>query len=135
MKEDFEELYNMLSADRPKVRNIKDDYEKEISLLMSKVRACKINTADISSDYDMTEDFNKFQLDDINLRCDMEKDAISFKIEILQGLLQDLFVEKKFSQYKREQEQKLNKDEYLVYLNNAEYQNQLISAWYQDFME
>ena len=135
MKEDFEELYNMLSADRPKVRNIKDDYEKEISLLMSKVRACKINTADISSDYDMTEDFNKFQLDDINLRCDMEKDAISFKIEILQGLLQDLFVEKKFSQYKREQEQKLNKDEYLVYLNNAEYQNQLISAWYQDFMD
>ena len=135
MKEDFEELYNMLSADRPKVRNIKDDYEKEISFLMSKVRACKINTADISSDYDMTEDFNKFQLDDINLRCDMEKDAISFKIEILQGLLQDLFVEKKFSQYKREQEQKLNKDEYLVYLNNAEYQNQLISAWYQDFME
>lgn len=135
MKEDFEELYNMLSADRPKVRNIKDDYEKEISLLMSKVRACKINTADISSDYDMTEDFNKFQLDDINLRCDIEKDAISFKIEILQGLLQDLFVEKKFSQYKREQEQKLNKDEYLVYLNNAEYQNQLISAWYQDFME
>ena len=135
MKEDFEELYNMLSADRPKVRNIKDDYEKEISLLMSKVRACKINTADISSDYDMTEDFNKFQLDDINLRWDMEKDAISFKIEIWQGLLQDLFVEKKFSQYKREQEQKLNKDEYLVYLNNAEYQNQLISAWYQDFME
>ena len=135
MKEDFEELYNMLSADRPKVRNIKDDYEKEISLLMSKVRACKINTADISSDYDMTEDFNKFQLDDINLRCDMEKDAISFKIEILQGLLQDLFVEKKFSQYKREQEQKLNKDEYLVYLNNAEYQNQLISAWYQDFIK
>ena len=135
MKEDFEELYNMLSADRPKVRNIKDDYEKEISLLMSKVRACKINTADISSDYDMTEDFNKFQLDDINLRCAMEKDAISFKIEILQGLLQDLFVEKKFSQYKREQEQKLNKDEYLVYLNNAEYQNQLVSAWYQDFME
>ena len=32
MKEDFEELYNLLSADRPKVRNIKDDYEKEISL-------------------------------------------------------------------------------------------------------
>ena len=77
----------------------------------------------------------KFQLDDINLRHNIELDLIQYKIAVLQGYLQDLFSEKKFLEFRRTQEQQLSKDEYLVYINNPEYQSHFVNAWYQDFME
>lgn len=135
MTEEFKELYDMLSSDRPEVRELKDKYEKELSVLLNKVRSYKVDNIDIKSDYDITEDFAKYQLDDINLRHNIELDLIQYKIAILQGYLQDLFSEKKFAEFKRTQEQQLSKDEYLVYTNNPEYQAHFINAWYQDFME
>ncbi len=135
MTEEFEELYDMLSSDRPEVRELKDRYEKEISVLLNKVRSYKVDNIDIQSDYDITEDFTKFQLDDINLRHNIELDLIQYKIAVLQGYLQDLFSEKKFLEFRRTQEQQLSKDEYLVYINNPEYQSHFVNAWYQDFME
>lgn len=135
MIEEFEELYDMLSTDRPEVRELKEKYEKEISMLLNKVRSYTVDNIDIQSEYDITEDFTKFQLDDINLRHSIEQDLIQYKISILQGYLQDLFSEKKFADFKRTQEQQLSKDEYLVYTNNPEYQAHFINAWYQDFME
>jgi len=135
MTEEFEELYDMLSSDRPEVRELKERYEKEISVLLNKVRSYKVDNIDIQSDYDITEDFTKFQLDDINLRHNIELDLIQYKIAVLQGYLQDLFSEKKFLEFRRTQEQQLSKDEYLVYINNPEYQSHFVNAWYQDFME
>ena len=135
MTEEFEELYDMLSSDRPEVRELKDRYEKEISVLLNKVRSYKVDNVDIQSEYDITEDFTKFQLDDINLRHNVELDLIQYKIAVLQGYLQDLFSEKKFLEFRRTQEQQLSKDEYLVYINNPEYQSHFVNAWYQDFME
>ena len=38
MNDEFDELYNMLSLDREDVRKLKDDYEKDISILINRVR-------------------------------------------------------------------------------------------------
>jgi hypothetical protein len=125
----------MLSMDREDVRKLKQDYEKDMSILIGRVRSYHINQLDISNEYDLDNDFEKFKVDDIFLKYTTNNDAISFKINLLQGYLQDLFIEKKFNEYRREQEEKLSKREYLEYIHNPMVRQDRISAWYQEFMK
>lgn len=135
MNEDYNEIYNMLSTERDDVRKLKEEYEKDMSILIGKIRSYHINNIDISNEYDLDNDFEKFKVDDIFLKYSINSDAIDFKICLLQGYLQDLFTEKKFNQYRREQEEKLSKREYLEYNQNPMVRGDRISAWYQEFMK
>ena len=126
MTDEYSELYNMLSTDRDDVRKIKEAYQQDISLLLGKIRSYHINNVDISNDYDLEDDFEKFKVDDTYLR---------YKISILQGYLSDLFVEKKFNNYRREKEEKMTKNEYLEYTHNPSVKSDKISQWYQEFMQ
>lgn len=135
MYDEYTELYNMLSTDREDVRKLKEEYEKDMSILIGRIRSYHINRIDISNEYDLENDFDKFKVDDTNLKYSINNDAIDFKINLLQGYLQDLFVEKKFMNYLREQEEKLEKREYLEYIHNPTVRGDRISAWYQEFMQ
>ena len=57
MYEDYNEIYNMLSMDREDVRKLKQDYEKDMSILIGRVRSYHINQLDISNEYDLDNDF------------------------------------------------------------------------------
>lgn len=135
MGDEFSELYNMLSTEREDVKKIKSDYQQDISVMLGRIRSFHINNVDISSDYDLENDFETYKIDDSFLRYSLNNDAIEYKIAVLQGYLQDLFVEKKFNEYRRKQEEKLTKNEYLEYTHNPSVKSDKISAWYQDFME
>lgn len=135
MNDEYSELYNMLSTDRDDVKKIKEVYEQDISLLMGKIRSYHINNVDISNDYDLENDFDKYKIDDTYLRYKVNNDAIEYKILIIQGYLQDLFIEKKFNAFRREKEEKLSKNEYLEYTHNTAVKSDKISQWYQEFMQ
>ena len=134
MNDEFDELYNMLSLDREDVRKLKDDYEKDISILINRVRNYHTNNFDLSKEYDVENNFDKYRLDETFLNYNIANDVLEFKINLLQGMLQDLFVEKKFNEFKRLQEEKLPKNEYLEYTHNPTVRSDKISYWYSEFM-
>lgn len=135
MNDEYNELHSMLSTDREDIRKIKEEYEKDMSVLLGRIRSYHVNNVDISNDYDLENEFDKFKADDTYIKYSLNNDAIEFKINLLQGYLQDLFIEKKFNHYRREQEEKLTKKEYLEYIHNPTVRGDRISAWYHDFME
>ncbi|MCH5167663.1 MAG: hypothetical protein J1F35_07240 [Erysipelotrichales bacterium] len=135
MNDEYNELYNMLSTDRDEVRKIKDAYQQDISLLVGKIRSYHINNVDISTDYDLENNFDKFKVDDSYLRYKLNNDAIEYKISLLEGYLADLFAEKKFNNFRREKEEKLTKSEYLEYTHNPSVKSDKIAQWYQEFMQ
>lgn len=135
MNDEFNELYNMLSTDRDDVKKIKEAYQEDLSVLMGKIRSYHINNVDISADYDLENNFDKFKIDDSYLRYTLNNDSIEYKIALLQGYLQDLFIEKKFNNFRREKEEKLTKNEYLEYTHNPMVKSDKIAAWYQEFMQ
>ena len=134
MNDEFDELYNMLSFDREDVRKLKDDYEKDISILLNRVRNYHTNNFDLSKEYDVENNFDKYRLDETFLNYNIANDVLEFKINLLQGMLQDLFIEKKFNEFKRLQEEKLPKNEYLEYTHNPTVRSDKISYWYSEFM-
>lgn len=135
MNDEYNELYNMLSTDREDVRKLKEEYEKDMSVLLGRIRSYHINQIDITDEYDMENDFDRFKVDDTYLKYSMNNDALDYKISLLQGYLQELFIEKKFNAFKREQEEKLSKREYMEYINNSNVKSDRISSWYQEFMQ
>ena len=135
MGDEFSELYNMLSADRDDVKRIKEQYEKDMAVLLGRIRSYHINDVDIRQEYDLENDFEKYKVDNIFLNYNLDSDAIDYKIALLQGYLQDLFIEKKFNEYRREQEEKLTRNEYLEYVHNSTVKGDKVSSWYQEFMQ
>lgn len=135
MNDEYSELYNMLSIDREEVIKIKEAYQQDISVLLGKIRSYHINNVDISADYDLENNFDKFKVDDSYLRYKINNDSIEYKIALLQGYLQDLFTEKKFNNFRREKEEKLTKNEYLEYTHNPSVKSDKIALWYQEFMQ
>lgn len=135
MTEEFNELYNMLSTDREDVKNIKSNSEKDISMLLGRVRSYIVDEVNIESDYNLDIDYERFKVDNIFLNYNIRKDLTEYKIILLQSYLQDLFVEKKFNDYRKEKEEKLSKTEYLEYTHNATVRSDRIAAWYQEFMQ
>lgn len=134
MSEEFNELYAILSKDREDVRKVKDDYEKDVTTLLNRVKNYHVNRLDISEYYDLENDFSKFQINDTFINYDIASDTLNYKIALLQNYLQDLFIEKKFIKFKKSKEEKLGKNEYLEYLHNINYRADLTSKWYQEFI-
>lgn len=134
MSEEFNELYAILSKDREDVRKVKDDYEKDVTTLLNRVKNYHVNRLDISEYYDLENDFSKFQINDTFINYDIASDTLNYKIALLQNYLQDLFIEKKFIEFKKSKEEKLGKNEYLEYLHNINYRADLTSKWYQEFI-
>lgn len=134
MSDEFEELYNMLSLDRDDVRKIKDEYEHDINMLLNRVRQYHINEMDLSNEYDIETNFDQYKMDETAINYNVNNDTLEYKIALLQGYLQELFVEKKFNKYKREQEEKMSKNEYLEYTHNPSVKSDKISFWYSEFM-
>lgn len=135
MNDEYNELHNMLSTDREDVRKIKEEYERDMSIMLGRIRSYHINQIDITDEYDMENDFDRFKVEDTYIKYSMNNDALDYKISLLQGYLQELFIEKKFNAFKREQEEKLSKREYLEYINNPNVKSDRISSWYQEFMQ
>ena len=135
MNDEYSELYNMLSTDRDEIRKIKDAYQQDLSLLVGKIRSYHINNVDISADYDLENNFDKFKVDDSYLRYKLNNDSIEYKITLLQGYLNDLFTEKKFNNFRREKEERLTKNEDLEYTHNPSVKSDKIAQWYQEFMQ
>ncbi len=135
MTEEFNELYNMLSTDRDDVKNIKDNSEKDISMLLGRARSYVVDDINIESDYNLDTDYERYKVDNIFLNYNIRKDLTEYKITLLQSYLQDLFAEKKFNDYRKEKEEKLSKTEYLEYMHNATVRSDRIAAWYQEFMQ
>lgn len=135
MADEFEELYNMLSTDREDVKQIKSNYEKDLSMLLGRIHSYHIDSINTQDEYNMDTDFDKYKLNNIFLNYTLHNDAVDYKISMLQNYLQDLFVEKKFNQYIKEKEESLSKGEYLEYTHNSTVRSERIAAWYQDFMQ
>lgn len=135
MADEFEELYNMLSTDREDVKQIKSNYEKDLSLLIGRINSYHIDSINTQDEYNIDDEFDKYKLNNIFLNYTLHNDAVDFKISLLQNYLQDLFIEKKFNQYIKEKEEGLSKVEYLEYVHNGTVRSERIAAWYQDFMQ
>lgn len=135
MTEEFNELYNMLSTDREDIKNIKANSEKDISMLLGRVRSYIVDDVNMETDYNLDTDYERYKVDNIFLNYNVRKDLTEYKITLLQSYLQDLFVEKKFNDYRKEKEEKLSKTEYLEYMHNATVRSDRIAAWYQEFMQ
>lgn len=135
MTEEFNELYNMLSTDREDVKNIKANSEKDISMLLGRVRSYTVDDVNIESDYNLDTDYERYKIDNIFLNYNVRKDLMEYRITLLQSYLQDLFVEKKFNDYRKEKEEKLSKTEYLEYMHNPTVKSDRIAVWYQEFMQ
>ena len=67
MNEEFNELYNMLSSDRDEVKKIKEEYEKEMAVLLGRVRSYHLRDINIIQDYDIENEFDRFKVDNIFL--------------------------------------------------------------------
>lgn len=134
MDEDFKELYDMLSSDRDDIRKIKDSYEKEVSVLLGRVRSYHVDSPMIAGEYDLNTNFLEYKRDDAALRFNLNIDLVEYKISLLQGYLQDLFVEKKFIAYKKDKEEKLDNNDYVRYIKDPTYRSELIASWYEEFM-
>ena len=80
----IESLSEKLNEIGFKVLDKSQDYEKDMSILIGRVRSYHINQLDISNEYDLDNDFEKFKVDDIFLKYTTNNDAISFKINLLQ---------------------------------------------------
>lgn len=135
MTEEFNELYNMLSTDRDDVKNIKANSEKDISMLLGRVSSYAVDDINIENDYNLETDYERYKIDNIFLNFNVRKDLTEYKITLLQSYLQDLFVEKKFNEYRKDKEEKLSKSEYLEYIHNPTVRSDRITTWYQEFMQ
>ena len=71
MNDEYDELYNMLSSDKEDVRKIKDNFKDDISYYLTKIKNYQANTIDISGNYDLEKEYDKFKMDDIALRFNL----------------------------------------------------------------
>lgn len=133
MNDEYDELYNMLSSDREEINKIKDTFKEDITYYLSKIKNYQVNSIDVSSEYNLENDYDQFKNNDIQIKYDLNKDCIDYKITMLLKYLDDLKIERRFLEFKRSKEDMLNKNEYQEYLRNGIFRNDLISKWYKEF--
>ena len=98
--------------------------------LLGELTNIRLKKLDIKSTLDENE-FDTSKNEDIVNRYNVENDIVDFKIKLLQDYIQELFIEKRFLDYKREQEEKLSKEEYLDYINNKKIYE---DKWFNEFL-
>ena len=133
MNDEYDELYNMLSSDREEINKIKDTFKEDITYYLSKIKNYQVNTIDITSEYDLENNYDQFKNNDIQIKYDLNKEGIDYKIAMLLKYIDDLKIEKRFLEFKRSKEDMLNKNEYQEYLRNDIFRNDLITKWYKEF--
>jgi len=135
MDEDFKELNDMISLDREEVRQEKEICQKYITKYLDDLKSYHINNVDISSHYDLENDYNKYKIDDTYTRYNLNKEMIDYKIEILQRYLQDLKLEQRFLEFKLKKELDLTDNEHKEYLSNPVVRHEKVSKWFDEFYE
>lgn len=133
MNDEYDELYNMLSSDREEINKIKDTFKEDITYYLSKIKNYQVNTIDITSEYDLENSYDQFKNSDIQIKYDLNKECIDYKIAMLLKYIDDLKIERRFLEFKRSKEDMLNKNEYQEYLRNDIFRNDLITKWYKEF--
>ena len=133
MNDEYDELYNMLSSDREEINKIKDTFKEDITYYLSKIKNYQVNTIDITSEYDLENNYDQFKSNDIQIKYDLNKECIDYKIAMLLKYIDDLKIERRFLEFKRSKEDMLNKNEYQEYLRNDIFRNDLITKWYKEF--
>lgn len=133
MNDEYDELYNMLSSDCEEINKIKDTFKEDITYYLSKIKNYQVNTIDITSEYDLENNYDQFKNNDIQIKYDLNKECIDYKIAMLLKYIDDLKIEKRFLEFKRSKEDMLNKNEYQEYLRNDIFRNDLITKWYKEF--
>ena len=112
MNDEYDELYNMLSSDREEINKIKDTFKEDITYYLSKIKNYQVNTIDITSEYDLENNYDQFKNNDIQIKYDLNKECIDYKIAMLLKYIDDLKIERRFLEFKRSKEDMLNKNEY-----------------------
>ena len=135
MNEEFDELYSMLSLDREEIKTIKDEAKRDLSVLMGRVKSYKPINFDVSNEYDLDNNFDRFKIDDSFIRYNLRNDVTEYKINLMQDYLNDLLSEKKFNEYVKEKEEALTKPEYMEYIKNPVSREDRLNGWYQEFMQ
>lgn len=133
MNDEYDELYNMLSSDHEEINKIKDTFKEDITYYLSKIKNYQVNTIDITSEYDLENNYDQFKNNDIQIKYDLNKECIDYKIAMLLKYIDDLKIERRFLEFKRSKEDMLNKNEYQEYLRNDIFRNDLITKWYKEF--
>lgn len=133
MNDEYDELYNMLSSDREEINKIKDTFKEDITYYLSKIKNYQVSTIDITSEYDLENNYDQFKNSDIQMKYDLNKECIDYKITMLLKYMDDLKIERRFLEFKRSKEDMLNKTEYQEYLRNDIFRNDLITKWYKEF--
>lgn len=135
MNDEYDELYDMLSNDTEAIKKIKESYKEDISYYLNKIKNYQITNIDISQDYDLENDFDKFKIADIDLKYNLDDECLNYKISLLSGYLEDLAKEKRFLEFKRSKKDLMSKQEYQEYLRNEIYRNDILSKWYKEFLD
>lgn len=135
INEEFDELYSMLSLDRDEVKTIKDESKRDLSILMGRIKDYKPINLDISNEYDLDNNFDRFKIDDSSIRQNLRNDIVDYKILLMQDYLNNLFEEKKFNDFIKEKEESMSKPEYMEYIKNPVSREDRINSWYQEFIQ
>lgn len=133
MNDEYDELYNMLSSDKEDVRKIKDNFKDDISYYLTKIKNYQANPIDISGNYDLEKEYDKFKMDDIALRFNLNDECLNYKLVLLSKYMEELKKERQFLDFKRSKEDLMSRQEYQEYLRNDLYRNDLVSKWYKEF--
>ena len=133
MKDEYDELFNMLSSDREEINRIKESFKEDLTYFLTKIKNYQVNYLDISEEYDLANNYDKFKMDDINLKYNLSKECLDYKIAMMLKYIDDLKIERRFIEFKRSKEDLLSKNEYQEYLRNDLYRNDLITKWYKEF--
>lgn len=107
--------------------------EKDILTLIERAKTYHVNNIDISKYYDLTNDYDKYKIDDSVQRYNLNKDIIDYKLHILETSIHDLEEEKKFLDYKLKKEQELNNKDYNEYLTNVVARTEYVDRWYNEY--
>ena len=111
----------------------KEICEKELINISERIRSFHVNNIDISKYYNLPMEYEKYQVDDTSLRYKLNYEIVSYKIDILKKMINDLNVEKEFIKFKLEKEQSLNQNEYQDYVTNIVARNDYINRWWNEF--
>ena len=133
--DDFNEFYNVLNPSSIDNKDLRDEFVQNVTKMFETIKMSDINIEDDSYNYDLENDFIKYQSDNISKRYELNSYAIDYKLKLMQDYVKELFAEKKFLDFRREKEKELDKGTYLNYINDESVRSQLIGSWYKEFVE
>ena len=133
--DDFNEFYNVLNPTSIDNKDIRDEFVQNITKMFETIKIADITVEDDSSNYDLVNDFIKYQSDNISKRYELNSYAIDYKLKLMQDYVKELFAEKKFLDFRREKEKELDKETYMKYMSDDNTKAELICSWYKEFVE